>query len=271
MKRAHDGDESENKRVATETMQSILDNPKNFGFFGFMPRDILGLIAQIVQAQKEYDEFMEEYNSQPQEALFAAAERTNPIILAEIPHFVAAGGNVNHLRDRDPSHTNYQVSPLHTCIRMDNSAAFEALCKSGAQTTSVLTVYPVGHPHRPPTAYSALIHAIGHKSNKCITHILNDDTLKALELSRQHKWSPYVSAVKKKALEYIPQLKQAGFDINGLAQGKTALMHAAESGWLEGVRLLKEHGADVTLANNRGQTAADIARQHGHNDLADEL
>jgi uncharacterized protein len=49
------------------------------------------------------------------------------------------------------------------------------------------------------------------------------------------------------------------------------LMGAASAGRADLVDLLLQRGADPSLVSEEGKTAADIAREHGHNDLARRL
>jgi ankyrin repeat protein len=48
-------------------------------------------------------------------------------------------------------------------------------------------------------------------------------------------------------------------------------MGAAAAGRQDLVGLLLQHGADPSLQSEDGKTAADIAREHGHPDLAATL
>ncbi len=58
----------------------------------------------------------------------------------------------------------------------------------------------------------------------------------------------------------VNALISGGADLNLTdSYGNTALMHAARNGNFKAVRLLMEKGADKTLKNNSGQTAADLA------------
>ena len=53
--------------------------------------------------------------------------------------------------------------------------------------------------------------------------------------------------------------------------GHTALMIAAGNGFVEAVEALLGAGADPLRKTNEGKTAADFAREHGHEALADRL
>jgi uncharacterized protein len=53
--------------------------------------------------------------------------------------------------------------------------------------------------------------------------------------------------------------------------GFTPLMEAAYNGQRDMVELLLAHGADPALRDDKGLTAADYARQNGHQALAERL
>jgi ankyrin repeat protein len=60
--------------------------------------------------------------------------------------------------------------------------------------------------------------------------------------------------------------------VNALDEdGMTALIDAAHSGHTDVVKELIRHGADPTLKNNENKTAADIARENGHDGLIKTL
>ncbi|RYJ03360.1 MAG: ankyrin repeat domain-containing protein [Acetobacteraceae bacterium] len=54
-------------------------------------------------------------------------------------------------------------------------------------------------------------------------------------------------------------------------EAPTALMAAASAGHQDAVALLLEHGADPALRDPAGRTAADLATEAGHADLARRL
>ena len=67
-------------------------------------------------------------------------------------------------------------------------------------------------------------------------------------------------------------LLEAGASPDGRGEGGFTPLHsAAQNGNLEFVRLLLEHGADTAARLPDGRTAADVAREAGHDDLAAEL
>ena len=57
----------------------------------------------------------------------------------------------------------------------------------------------------------------------------------------------------------------------GKLEGFTALMTAAAEGHVKIVELLLAHGADATMTDTDGDTAASFARQKGHGNLAELL
>jgi ankyrin len=63
------------------------------------------------------------------------------------------------------------------------------------------------------------------------------------------------------SLAAIPLLLKAGAEVNARAtDGQTALHAAAQKGWSKVVSLLAEHGADLSVKDNRGRTALDYAK-----------
>ena len=67
-------------------------------------------------------------------------------------------------------------------------------------------------------------------------------------------------------------LVEAGADVNARQQiDYTPLMGAAANARLEILDLLLAHGANPSMKTTEGKTAADLARDHGHGDLADRL
>jgi ankyrin repeat protein len=80
------------------------------------------------------------------------------------------------------------------------------------------------------------------------------------------------AAVGSRNADSVALLLERGADVNARQQvGYTPLMGAAASGREDIADLLLQHGADAALRSDDGKTAADIAREHGHLDLAARL
>jgi ankyrin repeat protein len=83
---------------------------------------------------------------------------------------------------------------------------------------------------------------------------------------------PLHAAVASRNADSVALLVERGADVNARQQaGYTPLMAAAGAGRQDLVDLLVEHGADPSLRSDEGTTAADIAREHGHADVAARL
>jgi ankyrin repeat protein len=86
------------------------------------------------------------------------------------------------------------------------------------------------------------------------------------------KVQPLHAAVGARNADSVALLLERGADVNARQQvGYTPLMGAAAAGRQDLVGLLLRHGADPSLQSEDGKTAADIAREHGHPDLAATL
>jgi uncharacterized protein len=86
------------------------------------------------------------------------------------------------------------------------------------------------------------------------------------------KVQPLHAAVGARNAESAALLLERGADVNARQQlGYTPLMGAAAAGRQDLVDLLLDHGADRSLVSEDGKTAADIAREHGHADVAARL
>jgi uncharacterized protein len=80
-----------------------------------------------------------------------------------------------------------------------------------------------------------------------------------------------IATVKNNWWDTTGQLIEKGLDVNGVDDnGWTALMHAANLGFSDiAIRLVDEYKADVTLKNNDGKTALDIAKANKTSDAAE--
>ena len=69
-----------------------------------------------------------------------------------------------------------------------------------------------------------------------------------------------------------PVLLEYGANVNAQDEdGETALMHTVRTGEVTQIDFLLTHGADATVRNAEGQTAEDIAREHGAVSIAEVL
>ena len=86
------------------------------------------------------------------------------------------------------------------------------------------------------------------------------------------KVQPLHAAVGARNRESVELLLDQRADPNARQQvGYTPLMGAASAGREDIVLLLLSRGADKSLVSADGKTAADIAREHGHAELAQRL
>ena len=80
------------------------------------------------------------------------------------------------------------------------------------------------------------------------------------------------NAILKRRPRMIHSLVRAGVNINDRnIESVTPLMLAAEQGYDDVIAVLLMHGADPTATNLEGQTAYDIALEHGHVETANSL
>jgi uncharacterized protein len=80
------------------------------------------------------------------------------------------------------------------------------------------------------------------------------------------------AAVSSNQPAIVRWLIDAGADVNARQQmDYTALMGAAANARLEILDMLLAHGADASLKTTDGKTAADLAREHGHAEVAARL
>jgi ankyrin repeat protein len=94
--------------------------------------------------------------------------------------------------------------------------------------------------------------------------------------SRQGGFTPLHSAVAMDAgasdIDIVRMLLDKRADPNAKSQsGSTPLHTVAFTGDRSSLDLLLKHGADRAITNNDGKTAADIARERGHGEIAERL
>lgn len=86
------------------------------------------------------------------------------------------------------------------------------------------------------------------------------------------KVAPLHAAVSANQVDIAGWLIDAGADVNARQQmDYTPLMGAAANGRRDLLDLLLARGADASLVTTDGKTAADFAREHGHDDIAARL
>ncbi len=126
-----------------------------------------------------------------------------------------------------------------------------------------------------PDGYSALGLAAFFKRRDVVRYLLEAGA-DSRPASRQGGFTPLHSAVATDAgsvdIEIVRMLLEKGADPNAKAQyGSTPLHTVGFTGDRASLDLLLKRGADPVIRNNDGKTAADIARDRGHQDIADLL
>jgi ankyrin repeat protein len=85
-------------------------------------------------------------------------------------------------------------------------------------------------------------------------------------------WAPIHYAASGPEVEPVELMLKAGAPVDAVSpNGSTPLMMAAGYGAIDAARLLLRRGADATVRNKRGMSAADFARSAGRDALAAEL
>lgn len=126
-----------------------------------------------------------------------------------------------------------------------------------------------------PDGFSPLGLAAFFKRREVVRYLLEAGADLRLA-SRQGGFTPLHSAVATDAgavdIEIVRLLLDKGADPNAKGQsGSTPLHTVGFTGDRASLDLLLKHRADPAIKNNDGKTAADIARERGHPEIADLL
>lgn len=176
-----------------------------------------------------------------------------------IDQLVSQGAYVNELAGP----ANQLSRPLHLAAKNTQPDAIRRLIKAGADIQQSI----------PPYGYTPIHSAIeaGRAQNvEALTQKGGD--INAVD---DRGITPLMLAAVRNNLSAAKELfKYYHLDIDKripMPPCRNALMHAAEQGHTEMVRLLVEHGANVTLADTFNNTAADIASAASYSTIAKTL
>jgi len=167
-----------------------------------------------------------------------------------IKQLINAGADVNQKNEWEGGYTALIVAVSH-----GHSEIVQLLLDAGA-----------GMNAETPTGRNALMFAAQVGNIELINLLLNAGANVNFQ-DPSRKLSALMDAVLSGSwdtIETIELLLARGADVNAKdAEGRTALMHAAEGGDSDIgiIKLLLEAGADVSLRNHMGMTALDIAKE----------
>ncbi|MFH2138196.1 MAG: ankyrin repeat domain-containing protein [Candidatus Omnitrophota bacterium] len=125
------------------------------------------------------------------------------------------------------------------------------------------------------TGATALHIAIGGIKTEMVKFLIDKGA--NLNIGDGMNYTPLHGALCKNeeyATKYVKMLlDKGGVDVNvqTIPEKHSPLMFAADSGYLEIVKLLVDKGADVNLKDSSGKTALDRARKSGENEVAEFL
>jgi ankyrin repeat protein len=110
-----------------------------------------------------------------------------------------------------------------------------------------------------------------HSGNVELVRVLLEAGFSAAKAST-NQWTPLFTAALFGYLDVCRLLLDGGAKVNHVNVLKDTPLHlAALGGHLSVVRLLYNKGADYRLKNKKGQTARDVARSKGNEDVAEWL
>lgn len=194
-----------------------------------------------------------------------------------------ADPNITYFSPEDTNKEEPLDGPVLTAVRMANRPILEALLESGADINRVyvgrsVPVSPLSlaidqkdrnlfnlliergaNPNLlPPIITTELISAL-RASNRQMALELIAKGAKVEVVTQNEGESALMIAAQKGYLDVLKRILGAGVDVNTRSRnGETALMRAAQYGHLDVVQALINSGANVRQRNQNGQTAMDM-------------